>query len=147
MNKTTMKSALLIFLTCTLFFSCKKEESSQPTCETTRAGLAGTYKLVSLQYKKNASAEPVEYMDFREPCEKDDLLTLKSDGTYQYNDAGTTCSPNGSDSGSWDVKNNLLSSDGDFNGNIKSYDCKTLVFYLDNAIQKGDQMTYTLVKQ
>jgi len=39
-----------------------------------------------------------------------------------------------------------LTSDGTLNGTIASFDCKTLVYYIDNAITPGDRLTYTLEK-
>ena len=147
MKTTTMKWALMAIMSGSMFFSCKKEKENTPECGKTLTGLAGSYKLTALQYKSGANAEPADYMAYMDDCEKDNLLVLKSDGTYDYNDIGSVCSPDGTEHGTWVVEGNTLTSDGILNGTIGSYDCKTLVYYVGNAIEKGDRLTYTLVKQ
>jgi len=145
--KTTMKLVLMVMAYGSTFFSCKKEKSSEPGCAVSIENLSGSYKLTALQYKASADAAPADYLAFMDDCEKDDILILKSDGAYDYNDTGTICSPNGTGHGTWQVNGNTLTSDGIFNGTIASYDCKTLVFYTENAIKPGDKLTYTMVKQ
>lgn len=146
--KTDLKKWALIAMTSgTMVLSCKKEKSDTPQCGTTMTGLSGSYKLTALQYKPDPSAASVDYLAFMDDCEKDDLLILKSDGTYDYNDVGTVCDPKGTQQGSWNVNGKTLTSDGMFNGTIASYDCKTLVFYVENALKPGDKLTYTMVKQ
>jgi len=130
-----------------IFFSCKKEESSTSKCAISMAGLSGSYKLTALQYRSGATATPMDYLPYIDDCEKDDLVTLKSNGTYDSNDEGTVCTPEKELNGSWQVKGNVLTSDGIFNGTITSYDCKTLVFYIDNSMVAGDRLTFTMVKQ
>jgi hypothetical protein len=110
-------------------------------------GLSGSYKLTALQYKANANAAPADYFSYMDDCEKDNILTLKKDGTYNVNDAGTVCTPSDAQNGTWLVKGNTLTSDGTLNGTIASYDCKTLVYYIDNSIVQGDRLTFTMVKQ
>ena len=55
--------------------------------------------------------------------------------------------PEESASGTWQLHGKILISDGLLNGTIASWDCKTLVYYIDNAIKPGDRLTYTLEKQ
>lgn len=147
MKANIMRWALIAMTFGTIVLSCKKEKSDFFQCSTSMAGLSGSYHLTALQYKLDASAAPVDYLAFMDDCEKDDTIILKSDGTYDYNDAGTTCVPDGTQNGTWKVTGNTLTSDGIFNGSIASYDCKTLVFYVNNAIKPGDKLTYTMVKQ
>ncbi|MGC4103599.1 lipocalin-like domain-containing protein [Ferruginibacter sp.] len=145
---TTMKWALAALVCSSLAVSCKKPKADETQdCSISMTGLAGSYKLTSLQYKLNANAAPVDYLAFMDDCEKDDLLTLKSDGKYVYNDAGTACTPNGNDSGTWQVNGNTINSDGTVNGTIVSYDCKTLVYYATGISTPGDKLTFTMVKQ
>ncbi|MET3878736.1 lipocalin family protein [Chitinophaga sp. OAE865] len=147
MRTFTMKWVLLIFAAGSVLFSCKKEESSEPGCSISTTGLSGSYKLTALQYRASATAAPVDYLASMEDCEKDDILTLKSDGTYDYNDGGTVCSPSGTDHGTWQVKGNTLTSDGTLNGTVASYDCKTMVYYVENSLVEGDKLTFTMVRQ
>lgn len=150
MNTVKMKGAFAaLVLAGTFIISCKKDPSPTPApdCSISMAGLSGAYKLISLQYKRNATAPVVNYLDFMDDCEKDDIVTLKSDGTYHYNDVGTVCNPNGSDNGTWSVTGNTITSDGTINGTVSSYDCKTLVYYAENVYLAGDRLTFTVVKQ
>jgi hypothetical protein len=147
MKTGIMKWALIAMTSGTIVLSCKKEKSDTLQCNTSMTGLSGSYRITALQYKPDPSAAPVDYLAPMDDCEKDDTLILKSDGTYDYNDAGTICAPNGTQHGTWKVNGNTLTSDGIFNGVIASYDCKTLVFYTENAIKPGDKLTFTMIKQ
>ena len=147
MKTITMKWALIAITLGSMFFSCKKEKSSTSECAISMAGLSGSYKLTALHYKTSATAAPVDYLSYMDDCEKDDILILKNDGTYNVNDAGTVCTPSNVQNGTWLVKGNTLISDGKLNGTVASYDCKTLVYYTDNAIVARDRLTFTMVKQ
>lgn len=131
----------------TLLFACKKEKSSPAGCDISVTGLAGSYKLTALQYKESATTAPIDYLTYLEECEQDDIMELKGNGTYTYHDAGTTCKESAADHGTWTVTGKTLTSDGKLQGTIDSYDCKTLVYYVDNALTQGDRLTYTMVKQ
>lgn len=146
MKKVTTAFTLVALLTSGALFSCNKNPDV-PTCEITVTNLSGSYKLSALQYKSSASAAPVDYLATMDDCEKDNILILKSDGSYHSDDAGTVCSPSESGDGTWQLKGNTLTSDGTLNGIIDSYDCKTLVYHVDNALKTGDRLTFTMVKQ
>ncbi|MBC9932812.1 lipocalin family protein [Chitinophaga qingshengii] len=147
MKTMTMKFTAAAMIASSLLFACKKEKSSPATCEISVAGLSGSYKLTALQYRESTTAAPVDYLAYLEDCEKDDIMELKNDGTYTYHDAGTVCESSATDHGTWQVKGNTLTSDGKLQGTIASYDCKTLVYYVENALHTGDRLTYTMVKQ
>ncbi|WP_162915324.1 lipocalin family protein [Paraflavitalea soli] len=149
MRSTILSWAVPAVAASLLLFSCKKDksESNNGECSTSMTGLSGSYKLTALQYKLTASSVSVDYLAYREDCEKDDILVLKSDGTWEYNDLGTVCTPSGSEKGTWKVSGNTLTSDGTLNGTIAGYDCKTMVYYVENTLKAGDRMTFTLVKQ
>lgn len=147
MKTMTIKCTLTVMIASALLFSCKKEKSSPSGCEISVTGLSGSYKLTALQYRENATATPVDYLTYLEDCEKDDIMELKGNGTYTYHDAGTVCQEQTVDHGTWEVKGNTLTSDGKLQGTIASYDCKTLVYYVEGALTKGDKLTYTMVKQ
>ena len=137
---------VLVFGSATLF-SCKKDKPAEPDCSITMPNLSGSYKLTALKYKLNATTPEMDYLAFMDACEKDDVVVLKPNGTYEYNDAGTVCSPSGTDNGTWSVNGNTINSDGTINGTIASYDCKTLLYYAENINLPGDKFTFTMVKQ
>jgi len=146
--KNNMTLAVAALLSGILFSSCKKEDSTPSKgSEVSLTGLAGNYKLTGMQYRESGTKTPIDYMPYQEKCELDDVLSLNSNGTYNYKDLGLQCDPNGNDSGKWEVKNGQLIIDGILHGTITAYDCKTLTFYVDNTIVEGDRMTTILTKQ
>ncbi len=140
------KMAFAAILSVSTLISCQKDPV-EPECQKSMSGISGNYKLISLQYKINNSAAPVDYLAFMDACEKDDLIILKPNGTYNYNDIGITCSPSGTDNGTWSVSGNVIISDGIVNGVIESYDCKKLVCYIENINIPGDRLTLTITRQ
>lgn len=144
-----MRWALMAIMSGTMLFSCKKEDDNNSGCSRSVTGITGSYKLTALQYKASGDANPVDYMEFYDDCQKDDIIVLKSDGSYDYNDEGITCDPDPDrvDHGSWKVDGNTLIIDGYATGTITSYDCKALVFYAVDFIGKGDKLTFTMERQ
>jgi Lipocalin-like domain len=140
-----MKRVLLVTVFITIIVSCKKEKTA--TCTANMANLSATYKLTALKYKANASANEQDYLVLQDACERDDLIILKKDGTYNYQDAGTSCTPSQNDNGDWSLNGNIIISDGVIGGTIKSFDCNTLVVSNTGIYTSGDQLIFTLVKQ
>lgn len=135
------------FLLLTLFLvSCKKDRDEQQ-CQPNVAGISGNYKITSLQYKMTSTSTPVDYLVFMDDCEKDDLIILKADGTYQSNDIGLICTPNNSNSGTWSISGNTIISDGVVAGTIETFDCNKLVCFLDDVNVPGDRFTLTVTRQ
>lgn len=130
-----------------IFFSCKKEKNESPACGINMDGLAGSYKLTKMQYKASADVAAVDFMNYLEDCQKDDITTLYSNGTYKYDDGGVVCEPSESDEGVWVVKDKAILSDGFINGTVESYDCKTLVYYMADVLVEGDKLTFTAERQ
>lgn len=147
MKKVITLSLLFIVLGSIVMSGCQKPAAEQPACTTTLSGLAGTYRLTALKYKVNAHAAEQDFLQYLDACERDDLIRLNDNGTYVHEDAGTSCSPSGNENGSWSLNGNVLTSDDYMNGIISSYDCRTLVFYIDNMIVAGDRYIFTMVKQ
>jgi hypothetical protein len=137
------KLAFILAIGTLTFVSCKKDKED---CETTAASIAAAYRTVSIKYKASPSSSENDYFATLPACEKDDVLTLNANGTYSYTDAGTVCNPPGSYTGTWSVSGNTITVDGD-NGTIQSFDCNTLVLYIENSFVTGDRLTTTLVKQ
>ena len=136
-----MKKIIIVSTTVFLILSsCQKEKSTTnaPTCNKTVADIAGTYSIVKVEA---GLAEPLSDITNTEikPCQLDDKLVLNANGTSNYQDAGTACSPNGSAAGNWSI-----GSDGKISANlgiadvanatIVSFDCKTLVLLGDRVI-------------
>jgi len=142
-----MKKSLILIVSGTVFFACRKEKTNAPGCPITVANISGAYKLTALQYKASANAASQDYLAYMDDCEKDDIISLKSDGTYKEEDAGAFCSPPNTAEGTWQLHGNTLTSDGRLNGTVAGFDCKTLVYYIENALKQGDRLTYTMEKQ
>ena len=84
---------------------------------------------------------------FSDGCERDDVYTFQTNGTYQLKDAGVVCSPNGDDNGTWSfVSPNSMTIDGDPDI-IEYFDCKTLVIVNMDIQTSGDRLKLTLTKQ
>ncbi|MBV8252984.1 MAG: lipocalin family protein [Chitinophaga sp.] len=149
MKTSAMKWALIALVSGSILYSCKKEDSkpNNNSCEVSVTNLTGNYKMTALQYKSSANATPIDYLAPMEDCEKDDILTLKKDGTYIFTDAGIVCKPDGNQQGTWKLEGKTLISDGILHGTVSSFDCKTLVYYVENSLISGDRMTFTLTKQ
>ncbi len=125
--------------------SCKKDGKNE--CTPTMNSVSGTYRITALKYKMDPSAAEQDYLLYREACENDDYVILKTDGTYQYQDAGTVCSPDGNDNGTWTISGNTIISDGIVAGTIGQFDCQRLTVYSNSVIIPGDRLTMTITKQ
>jgi Lipocalin-like domain len=147
MNIVKLKLAIATLLISSVIFSCKKDKNNGDECPINMNSLSGTYKLISLKYKLNSSAPEQDYLAFMDDCEKDDVIILNQSGTYRYQDAGTVCSPNGSSDGEWSVHGHTLTSDGLINGRISSFDCKKIVYNIDNINTDGDRLVFVMEKQ
>ncbi len=139
-----MKKALLLIAPVCLFLgSCKKD-----SCKTDAASLAGAYKISSVKYKVNSSVPEADYTDeyFSSPCEKDDVMNLSANGTFTLTDAGTTCTPPTSASGTWSVTGSQLIVDGE-DYTIGKFDCDNLTLTYSGYFTEGDLITLNLVRQ
>jgi hypothetical protein len=107
--------------------ACNKKSDSPETISF--ANMAGTYKVTSIVLSQGSIH--VNFYDSLDLCQKDDLFKFNKDSSFQYVDAGTSCSPNGSFSTTWSLKGNVLSVDnggiGDNQGIIQSLSSKTMV--------------------
>jgi hypothetical protein len=121
---------LLFFLATTLilFSSCKKDDDDDNNPSAiTKENLAGSYVLVSATGKVNGQdIDLTDYETVLPACKRDDILTLKTDNTFQSTDAGTKCSPDGSETGNWDLPNTSTISIDNNTFTIVSFDGTTL---------------------
>jgi len=127
-----------------LAISCSK--SGDDSCTISAESLAGSYKMIASKYKESTAAMEEDLYAAMEACEKDDVITLKTNGTYESQDLGTVCNPTNDDSGTWSYSGSNLLIDGDA-VTIKSFNCKSLVLVTSNVFLQGDAITLTLQKQ
>ena len=148
-----MKKILLTTSAISLFlvFSCKKSDSGSTggtPAPKTVASLTGTYKLTAQTLSTNGVVVD-EYATVLQPCERDNLATLKSDLTYVGTDDGIVCDPPETSTGTWNISSNSDSLVIDnFATFIKSWDGKTLVL-TDTEVANSITIisSETLVKQ
>jgi hypothetical protein len=143
-NVAKVLCPVVISLLC--LSSCSREPDETQLCSTNMTTLSGTYKLTAIKYKATPATAEVDYLAFMEDCEKDDLVTLNPNGTYNYKDAGTSCAPKGDESGTWSLSGNTVYSDGIVGGTIESFDCKTLVVFVTDVNIPGDKLAVTFTK-
>ena len=141
-----MKKIIFLTLITALFITaCKKD----PSCTTNAASIAGAYKITAVTYKASASSAEIDYFNilFPDACDRDNIYTFQTNSTYQIKDAGTICSPNGDDNGTWSfVSASSMIIDGD-PINLESFNCKTLVLVNLDTQMAGDRLKLTLTKQ
>ena len=144
-----MKKIPLIALSLVIFISCSKDDPPKPqTCTTSTASIAGNYKITAVTYKATATSTEVDYMNllFPDACDRDNVYTFKTDGTYQIADAGQVCSPAGNDNGNWTLTGTNLQIDGD-PVILESFDCKVLVISNTDIDVTGDKLKLTFTRQ
>lgn len=123
--------------------SCKKQgmdDDDDQECELTVANLAGVYKLISC-YDITTTTPVDKLHEFYDDCELDDTNELKADKTFVYTDAGVSCSPSGSETGTWNVSGTTLILNAGFS-NIESFNCKDLVVTFRDTDGKLIKETY-----
>ena len=138
-----MRKTIALALVSLCFVACSKDKDS----DVNKENISGSYKVTAATMQAG-SAAPIDYLALQSPCEKDDIIKLNSDLTYNYVDAGTKCSPVGDDSGVWSVPSNTqISIDGQVS-TIKSFDGHTLVISDTELIGSVNYVSVTtLVKQ
>ena len=88
-----MKKVLFGLLSLALIATtaCKKSKDAPAF---TKETIVGAYKLDKVTFKAGGSAEQDITSAWVEDCEKDDVMTLKTDFTFSSVDAGAECSGN-----------------------------------------------------
>lgn len=95
--------------------SCSKGDSANPansngTCTLSAAYVPGKWQIEKLELKSNGSFTDITSQF--ELCDRDDYFLFRSDGTYSRVEAGTVCSTNRAESGTWSFTNGKFSSNG-----------------------------------
>jgi hypothetical protein len=122
--------------------SCKKETE---TCTLSSTSILGSYKIASILYKADAQTPAVDEFTTYEACEKDDILTFNSNGTWTLSEGVTSCNPPNSDNGNWSLVGNIFTVDGSAL-NISNFSCTEFTLSQSNPTT-GESTTTRLVKQ
>ena len=133
-----MKKTLASFLVIVLFVSCDKKEDE---CTLSTNAVSGNHRVTAVRYKASPSSPEVDYYStlYTDPCERDDVFTFNTNGTYIFTDAGVVCSPSNSDSGTWSLSGNTVTIDGE-PGNVDSFNCTTLTVSVSDSFVAGDKL-------
>jgi hypothetical protein len=141
------KTILAIVILVVTVMSCKKDDGVIDTCIIDVTTIAGSYKTIAIKYKASGSAPEQDFFATLAACEKDDIVKLNTNGTADYQDAGTTCTPSGSYSSTWSLNGSTITMDGT-TGTIQLVDnCRKLVVSASGALVPGDIFTVTYEKQ
>jgi hypothetical protein len=138
MNRTFTKLLVLALLVVTAVSGCVKNSD---VLTINKTNLIGTYTIVSEKAKATGAAEQDVTSKYYEPCEMDDQVTLNSDLTATYIDAGTKCSSNIGGTDTWDLNGNIFTISGE-DYTIISLTRSTLV-YSQTVTVSGIDITTT----
>ncbi len=93
MKKLPLFAIALAFLAT----GCKKESASgsggSGTCTLSKTSLPGVYVITAATYQVDAQSAPEDEFALYDACEKDDLFTIKNDGTLTTSEGATSCTP------------------------------------------------------
>lgn len=144
-----MKKLLFASAMALVLVSCKKDKDEDTAPAISMESLAGTYTLGSITVKVGNGPEENITDSQMEPCEKDDKLTLSSNGTFSNQDAGTTCDPTTAGTGTWSLTSNntKIVMDGE-ESTIQSFNNGVLkIGETDNSTGVAITYTVTMNKQ
>ena len=141
------KIVIILTVACTVLFqSCKKP--TEDSCLRDTASVAGSYFFGEIKPRASAGAIETDYTNIvLQPCERDDVIMLKADGTYLIKDEGNKCSPPADITGTWSISGSKFIMDGE-EGDITYYNCfDKLEFVIKDVYVAGDQMKFLYVHQ
>ena len=143
-----MKKFYLMLTICAVASCSKDDDNNNPSnCSLSETNLAGSYRLTSVTYKASSTSSEVNYIDETfEPCQKDDVITLKSDHTYNHGDEGTACSPADNYSATWSLSGNSLVVDGAASP-LEDFNCHSFSIIQNDTEVPGDKLTLVYTKQ
>lgn len=142
-----MKKLIVLTSVLIVIFSCKKEKEPPSSCTINAASISGSYKITAYTYKANAGSPEIDYYPilFPDGCDRDNVFTINSNGTYLITDAGLVCSPEGGENGPWTLVGNTIDMDG-LVFTIESFDCKKMVLAYTNFMAAGDMLKITFIE-
>jgi hypothetical protein len=136
----------LLPVLCFLFLlACDKDDDDAP-CTTNAASIAGSYKIIATTYLETPTSDIEDIYTTYDECEKDDVITFKTDNTYNFLDKGALCTPQRNENGTWSYTGSSMTLNG---GAITlvSFNCKTMVLERTDVDVDGDKFTITLQRQ
>lgn len=142
-----MKKIVLIFAAIVALNSCKKEDTNaEVSQDLTLANVAGSYKMTAASITTNGTSVDIfNNPNYYEACEKDDVTTFTTSGTYTIADAGTKCSPTTDDTGTYSVNTTAktMTVDGS-TMTVETFTNKKIVF---SETISGVKYSYTITRQ
>jgi hypothetical protein len=150
--KRTLLALAAFCLLC--LANCSKDDSVDDENEEpslTAGSLAGNYKVTAIKGKAAALPETDVINYVLAPCEKDDILVLKADFTFQQKDEGVKCTPPGDETGTWSLNGNKIAA-GPYEFTVTKWDGKDLVGTSTRTIEiagvsQEATVTFYLTKQ
>lgn len=103
-----LRKILALSIVAVTLFSCKKDDDVKTTTTPSKEQLVGTWRQTAESTNGVSTWNTSNY----QACEMDDNITLNTDNTYTYTDAGTVCSPSGNDAGAWAISGSTFTVDG-----------------------------------
>jgi hypothetical protein len=133
----------LACISAVLFAGCKKDN----TCSLTQQSIVGTYRLTGLTYTASPGGTVQDvYNTDLQACERDNVYIFNADGSFYYQDAGTSCNPPDNYSSSWNLYGSTLEFGGDVSS-VEYFDCSNMTVTTSNYQISGDVLRATYVKQ
>ena len=121
-----MKKLILSSLLLTGLLTSCKDDDDDVACQLSSNSVVGTYRISAITYKPTPTSGEVDVYATLDACEKDDLLVFNDNGVFNYQDAGSRCTPPGTYASTWSISGNTITIDNE-PGNVSSFDCTTLV--------------------
>jgi hypothetical protein len=143
--KLIQKPYLLILISAILILSSCKDDDPQ---EVSPASIYGEWKQVAGMYSPTFNGIS-DYFSGRSACNKDDILVLNLNNTYEYNEGASKCSesdPQVYENGSISISGELTSITIGNNEYVLDFDSNTMqlssVFTANGGITYTDTQTY-----
>ncbi|HEX5024705.1 MAG TPA: lipocalin family protein [Agriterribacter sp.] len=137
--KIRIQQTSLAICSILLFTYCKKD-NTPPAIN--KENLSGTYKLTAYTATSPLTgSELINLYDMMLPCQRDNTITLNTDFTATYTDAGVKCVPPEDASGTWNVTGKTFTLDEE-EATIEKFDGNTLILSASGT-QDGIPFSYT----
>ena len=134
-----LQTASILVLAVLFFISCKKDNAPPAN---NKENLSGTYKLTAYTATSPLTgSEVINLYNMMLPCQRDNMVTLKTDLTATYTDAGVKCVPPEDASGTWNVTGKTFILDEE-EATIEKFDGNTLILSA-NGTENGIPFSYT----
>jgi hypothetical protein len=97
MTQFTKKAAIII-LSVAVLAACKKDDNKNDSKTKTQLLTSGSWKQTSIfftpaiDWNQDGQTEN-EVLDLYSPCDRDDLMTFKTDGTVVHDEGASKCDP------------------------------------------------------